>query len=120
MRPIVIERERGRAKRRYSRGTQDFQIIERRLVKSARRLTVAIQKGIDTYLTERDRSADRKRDGALVDLIPNVGEGISIALRKASPVVSDLSRAFYTRRTRRVVKRKVNATGRLINWINLS
>lgn len=115
LKPIVIDRRRKQGKRRYSRGTRDLQIIERRLVISARRLGSAIEKGIDAYLTERDRSADRWRDGAIVEFIPNVGEGISIALRELSPVVADLSRAFYTRRTRRVVRRRVRSAGRLLN-----
>src|SRR5690242_4124499 len=66
--PVVVERQR-RGRRRYSTGLKSVQIMERNLSRAFRRVTRSLNEGVDRYQEARDESADRRRDGAIVDFI---------------------------------------------------
>lgn len=106
--------------RKYSKGIKNIQKIERRYAKASRRISKAIKKGVDTYLKRRDKSSQKKRDGAIVDSFINVSKGISDGLVDASPAFYDISKGINllgsTKRQRRRIRRQVRSilpTGRL-------
>jgi len=94
----------GKKKRKYSRGWKDPQILERDVSKSANRLARAAADGLGRYRRERDRSARRKKNGAIKDFVRNVGRGTERALRRGSKVPSDLTRRATSKRLRRTLR----------------
>ena len=102
----VTKRKR---KRKYSRNLKGAQQFERRVSKSARRISRAVAKGFNTYLEERDKSLSKRRDGALIESYVNVARGVEEAATKASPVVVDLAKAVNSKRTRRFARRVLKA-----------
>jgi transketolase len=108
-RPIVLEykKKKNRKNKRYSAGLGDAQRLEEGMSKATRRLAQAVARGTDTYHKERQKSARRKRDGAIRDFVPNMAEGISTSLREASSVPADLARSTNTKGTRRLLRRQL-------------
>jgi hypothetical protein len=88
-----------------SRGTRRLTDIERRVTKALRRVTRAADHGIDTYIDHRDKSAQKRRDGVVVDFFENVSYGASQALSEASPLLHDAAEALNTRRVRNSIRR---------------
>jgi len=111
--PIVVEVERKRRKRRYTRGVRDVQTTNRGFVKASRRLVRAVARGMSTYLKESDKSARKKRDGAMRDFNLNVADAIGTSLRQASGITADLARSLNTRGWRRSMRRSLKASARL-------
>jgi hypothetical protein len=93
-----------RKKRKTSRGLREAQKVERRATKAAHRLAEAVTAGLSTYRKDRDRSAEKKRDGALRDMPRNVAKAAGKTVRKASRVPSDLVRAVDGKTTRRLMR----------------
>ena len=110
-RPIVI-RTGKKKKRKYSRGLRDLQVSGRRITKVSGTVTRAVAKGIRAYRTASDKSARKKRDGALRDFGLNMAKGTSKLLRSSSSVPYDLARAMNRRGLRRSVRRQVRAAAR--------
>ena len=97
---IGVKRRRG-----SSRGARRAEDIERRVSKSVRRVARAVDHGVARYIDARDRSASKRRDGALVDFYENVAKGVSEAVAESSPALVDIAKAFNTRRSRRQIRR---------------
>jgi len=110
-RPIVIGAGK-KKKRRYSRGLRDLQVSGRRMAKVSGTLTQAVAKGIRAYRKASDKSARKKRDGALRDLGLNAAKGATKLLRASSSVPYDLARAMNRRGLRRSVRRQVRSAAR--------
>lgn len=104
IRPIVFEtkKKKGR-KKKYSRGLKDVQKVEVGLSRSAERLAEAVADGLGRYRKRRDRSAGKKRDGAVRDAIRNIGRGAEKGLRSASKAPSDLADELSAKRITRLV-----------------
>lgn len=98
------EAEEDEPRRKRSRSLRDVQRIERRLSKAALHMTHAVAEGLETYRRERDLSAERTRDGALVEMPVNVAKGLAATLEKSSRIPVDVARAFDTRTTRRAIR----------------
>ncbi|HEX5720970.1 MAG TPA: hypothetical protein VF179_32760, partial [Thermoanaerobaculia bacterium] len=102
-RPIVIER-RSERRRRYSRGTRDVQRFQRDATRATRRLADAVATGWETYDKESDRSAKRKRDGAVRDFWQNsalaLGDTMSESSRAPYDLVRNLDGGWFWRQTR--------------------
>ena len=101
---VEVETETAPPKRKYSRGLKDAQLFERRLAKADRRIGNAVAKGFNVYLERRDRSAEKKRDGALRDFSKNVSKAATETLRGLTDVPYDIGKAFDTKATRRTIK----------------
>jgi hypothetical protein len=84
-RPVVIKLK-GKNKRRYSRGLGDLQRGARRMSKISARLARAYSKGFATFYAASDKSALKKRDGALRDFSQNLGKAASKSLRASSRI----------------------------------
>lgn len=99
--PIVYRRRRSRGSRKYSRGLKAPQQIERDASRATERVAQAVADGIAEYRDNRDRSSRRKRDGAIKDVVRNVGRGLSEALDTGSRAPSDLTRRATLKRLTR-------------------
>ncbi|MCP4540879.1 MAG: hypothetical protein GY832_27400 [Chloroflexi bacterium] len=115
--PIVIERKKKKRKKKYSQGFEDIQIMERNLTRASHRTVQAIDKGMDTYRKARNKSARKKRDGAIVDLAPNIAKSAGKTLRTASVLPYDLIRASYPKTARRLVRGQIRFVSRLLRDI---
>ncbi len=113
--PIVIDTKK-KKKRKYSRGLKGLQVSARRMSKVSNDVTRSVAKGIRAYLKASDKSAKKKRDGALRDMGLNVAKGISKSLRASSDLPSDLAKALDTRGLRRSRRRQTKALARLGRW----
>ncbi len=105
-RPIVIDVPGG------PRRTSDAEHVERNLYRAARRTARAAEAGVRRYEKVRRRSARRERDGAVVDLLPNVARGVAATAGRLAPVPVDLARAATPRSVRRITRRSVRAAAR--------
>lgn len=106
--PIEVQagkkKRKRKKKRKTTRGLRDLQKMERDLSRATHRTAKAVERGLAEYRRRRDRSASKKRDGALWDMPRNTAEGMATTMREASRVPVDLVRAVDTRTTRRVVR----------------
>jgi len=105
--PIVFEVKKGGKKKkkgssRTSRRLADF---ERQFSRAARRISKGCKNGWDEYLDQRDSSERKRRDGALVDYYENMSKGISRAISEASPALTDLAKAFNSKRARKQIRK---------------
>jgi hypothetical protein len=117
-RPIVIT-SKGKKKRKYSRGLKEVQQDGRSLAKVSDDLARALSKGIRTYRKASDKSARKKRDGAMRDLGLNLAKGLSKSLRASSSVPEDLAQAMMgrgstQRRTRKQMRMAARINRRLL------
>jgi hypothetical protein len=110
--PIVVEVDRKRRKKRYSRGLRDLQITNRGMARASRRLVRAVARGMGTYLKESDKSARKKRDGALRDFGLNSADALGTGLRELSALPGDVANTLNTRGWRRSMRRSLKATAR--------
>lgn len=91
-----------------SKASRRLEEIESRASRSLhRRVTKAVNKGVTTYIAKRKKSARKRRDGALVDFYQNAATGVSKALAKSSPVLTDVAKALNTKRLRKRIRRSV-------------
>jgi vacuolar-type H+-ATPase subunit H len=102
--PVYYKKRKKRGSSRASRRIED---VENRATKALHRVTKAVNKGVDNYIDKRDKSARKRRDGALVDFYENASVGISRAMAESSPVLTDMSKAINTRRLRKSIRRAV-------------
>jgi len=98
---------RGR-KRKTSRGLKHVQEIERGMAKASQRVSRAVEKGFATYLDRRDRSAARRRDGAIRDAPENWARAAGRMMRVSSRAPLDIAKPVnaksMNKRLRRVAK----------------
>jgi len=105
----VAEPEAGRAKpkQRTSRQLKQLLRYERGLAKSSSRISIAIARGVATYLHRRDLSAERRRDGAFRDAPQNVARGVGETMRRASRAPLDIMKAVNSKGTAKRMRRAV-------------
>ena len=113
---IVYKKKKKKKRKKYSRGLRDIQRAERRVSKAADRLTRAARKGTRTYRKRRNKSARKRRDGAVTDVFINLSEGAADAFASGAPVITDLTRAVQPRRLRREARRQFRAFARLVSF----
>jgi transketolase len=106
--PIVLNyKPKKKKQKRYSKGLGDFQQVEGRLSRINRRVAKAMAEGASTYEKERKKSAGKKKDGAIRDLVPNLAEALSASLRETSSVPADVAAAVNTKGTRRLLRNQL-------------
>ncbi len=110
--PIVVDTKK-KKKKKYSKGLKDLQVSARRVSAVSNDVTRSVAKGIKAYRKASDKSAEKKRDGALRDMGLNVAKGLGKSLRAASDIPSDLAKAMDTRGMRRSRRRQAKALARL-------
>jgi hypothetical protein len=100
--PIIFERRP--KKKKPSPITRDVQVVERHLSQALHRTVRAADSGLSIYRKAQKKSAVRQRDGALVDIGPNMLKGSVRTMRELSLVPYDLWRAAYTPQARRMTR----------------
>lgn len=104
-RTVHVTRTVHKRKKSSSRGVRRFTEIDRRVSKMARRVSRAVDNGVDSYMEHRDKSAETRKDGPLVDFVENVSYGASKTISEASPILHDIAEAWNTRRLRKQISR---------------
>ncbi len=118
LRPIVLKMGK-KKKRKYSRGLGDLQRAGRGMSKVSMRLSRSMFKGANAFRKASDKSARKKRDGALRDFGLNMGKAASKSLRASSRVPRDLGKLFNMRSTRKIVRRQIRITSRMNRMMGL-
>jgi hypothetical protein len=93
--------ERKKKKKKYSRGLKDVQKLDRGMAKASRRVSKAIADGLGTYLKASRKSAEKHRDGAIIDAFENWAKATGKTLRRASDAPEILANTINTRASRR-------------------
>lgn len=101
---VCYRKERGRGKRKYSRGLKDIQRLESGMTSAAHRVSDAVARGLRTYQKSRNKSSRKKRDGAIEDIFENMSKGFGTFLRRASDAPLDITRKLNRKRVRRNVE----------------
>jgi DNA topoisomerase VI subunit B len=96
-----------------SNGSRRLMEIEERVDKAVRRMTRALDKGVETYSEHRDKSKATRKDGPLVDFIENVSSGVAKTVSEASPIIHDVAETFNTRVVRSQVRKVARTFGSL-------
>lgn len=85
---IVIDKNK-KIKRKYSKSKQAIQELEIGLTKANLRMAKAVYRGLQVWESERNASADKKRNGALRDAMKNGSKSLRKSLKIAAGVPSD-------------------------------
>ncbi len=111
--PIVFERSKksGSKKNRKPR-MKDADKTQRYLYKAARRTVGAAERGLSRYDKARRSSARRRRDGAIIEIVPNIAHGMAAGSKRLAPLPLDLARAGLARQ---MTRRSVRASARMLN-----
>lgn len=116
--PIVINIKK-KKKRRYSRGLGDLQRTGRGMNKVSASMARALYDGADKFRKASDKSARKKRDGALRDLGLNIGKAMSKSLSASSPIPVDIAQTLNTSSMRRSTRRQIRVLSRLNRVLRL-
>lgn len=109
--PLVFVRNRKkRGRKRYTRGTRDFQLLQRAVTRASLRLSKAGTIGLSGFERASRRSARRERDGAMVDAPGNLARAMEEGLREASRAPIELARGINGR----LLWAPARATARLV------
>ena len=87
-----------------SRASRRLEDVEERLTKSVRRVAKAVDKGVDTYIEARDKSARHRKDGVIVDFYENVSKGVARTISDSAPVITDFAEALNSRQVRKGIR----------------
>lgn len=118
--PVVINlKQKKKRKRRYSKELEEIQQMERHLTRSTHRMAQAIEQGLAAYRKRSDRSARKKKDGAILNFIPDSAWAMSRALEEASPIPYDIARAMSTKRSRQRLRRQLRMATRTLRTLRL-
>jgi hypothetical protein len=92
-----------------SRASRKLDEVEERLTKSVKRVAKAVDRGVDTYIEARDKSARERKDGAIVDFYENVSKGVARTIADSAPVITDFAEAVNSRQVRRGIRAALRA-----------
>jgi len=87
-----------RRRKKYSRGLKTIQRSEDGLSLAGRRLGDAVESGFRSYRKRRNKSARRKKDGPIRDILRNSTGGLSQFLSVGSDIPYDFARKLNNRR----------------------
>jgi len=123
MKPIVLEYTKKQSedkatpdKPKYSKGLKDIQTLEGDVLRVSQKAAKAFSKGIDTYQSEREKSAEEKTDGAIEDFVHNSAKAMSASLKEASDIPVDIADSMantgsYRKRLRQSLRDASEAIG---------
>lgn len=107
--PIIVKR---RKKRKKSKSFKEAVRVEQHVTKAMSRVIGATDAGFSAFRKSRKKSQKRESTRYALDIIPNMLDGSAVAMRRLSVVPVDLARAFYTRRTSKLVRKTVKSASR--------
>lgn len=91
-------KKRNRKRKKYSRGLKTLQRTEDGLTLAGRRFGDALESGFRTYRRKRNKSARRKKDGSLRDILPNSADGLSRFINVGSDIPYDVARRVNSKK----------------------
>ncbi|MFY2557191.1 hypothetical protein ACN469_06130 [Corallococcus terminator] len=103
---VIVERTvpAGKKKRKTSKGLKNLDKAHDNVSRAMENLSASVSDGLKTYRREQKASAERKKDGALRDLMKNSGKAMSDSLKTLSKVPRDLTRTIDSKRNRKQVR----------------
>jgi hypothetical protein len=102
----AVQQFKPRRKRKYSKGLpRGVQKFERNASRALHRVTRSLETGVCVWRKQTDRSARRRRDGAIRDALDNFAKATGKGLRVISRAPEDMVRAFRSLRIRRIARR---------------
>jgi hypothetical protein len=101
---VVVAPTKRRGKRRYSKGLRGPQEFERHASRGVLRLARSVESGVSEWRRATDRSARRRKDGAVRDALDNFAKAVGKQLRVMSRAPEDLARAVRSLRIRKTVR----------------
>jgi hypothetical protein len=124
VKPIVLEYKKekkktkpeDKGKPKYSKGLEDIQTIEEDILRVSQRAAKAFSKGIDTYQSEREKSASEKTDGAIEDFIHNSAKAMSASMKEASDIPVDVAEALNRDTYRKRVRQNLKDASKAIDF----
>lgn len=128
VKPIVLEYKRDKeekttkdtkSKAKYSKGLEDIQNLESDVLRVSQKAAKALYKGIDTYQTEREKSAEEKTDGAIEDFVHNSAKAMSASLKEASDIPVDIAESISTDSYRKQLRKALKETSKAISFWRL-
>ncbi len=103
--PTVVVVDKGKKKkRRYTRGMRTMQEFEMGATRATQQIGKAVAKGLSVYRKRRNKSSRNRRDGAIRDIIENVGKAMSRGLRSGSDAPYEFAKAVNSRRFSKQVR----------------
>ncbi len=111
--PVLIELTGTKSAKRKPR-LDDADQMERNLYRASRRTAKAADKGLRRYDKSRRKSARRERDGAVIDLMPNMAKGMAASAGTLAALPIDLMRAGSPRSVRRIARRSTRSAARAL------
>jgi hypothetical protein len=100
MQVIVIDKrkkQKKRKKRKYSKERKDAQVSGRAMTRGMERIARALADGMSDYRERSDKSARKKRDGALKDGPDNWSKAMRKAMRRSRKADKDITKAMRFR-----------------------
>jgi len=86
---ILGGKKKKKKKKRYTRSIRGVQRLEVGASKSQRRVAKAVVRGLNAWIDATDKSARKKRDGAVKDGLKNTSKAMRKALRTAAEAPAD-------------------------------
>jgi hypothetical protein len=98
--PLVVYDYRKKKKRgkKYSKGLKTIQRTEDGLTLAGRRLGDAVESGFRSYRKRRNKSARRRKDGPIRDIVRNTAGGLSQFFSVGSDIPYDVAKKVNNRR----------------------
>jgi hypothetical protein len=81
--------------------------VEKKVGKALKRFAKATSTGVNKYDRKADRSNEKRRDGALLDMPQNAAQGVSRAASDSTPAIGKLVKVLSTKKTRKAVRRNL-------------
>ena len=98
------KKKKKKNKKKYTKGLKSLQQLEQGSSRASRRIADGIAEGYDVYYKRRNKSARKRKDGALRDYPDNLSYAISRGLETASRAPYDFTRELNTNLLTRQVR----------------
>ena len=100
--PLVVydytKKKKKRNRKKYSKGLKTIQRTEDGLTLAGRRLGDALESGFKSYRRRRNKSARRRKDGPIRDVVRNTAGGVSQFFNVGSDIPYDVARKVNNRK----------------------
>lgn len=99
--PLVVydyTKKKKKNRKKYSKGLKTIQRTEDGLTLAGRRLGDAVESGFRSYRKRRNKSARRRKDGPLRDMVRNTAGGVSQFFSVGSDIPYDVARKVNNRK----------------------
>jgi len=104
---VVTYKTKDKKKRRYSKNLKTMQEFERGFARAGDRVADAVAKGMERYRERSKESARKRKDGALVDFVSNLGKAAGKTARIASRAPNDFLKRANSKRVSKQVRDSV-------------